>query len=399
MASRGRANVLFKHLEVLKHKFGPQVADTIGLIGHSRGGEAVVRAPGVIGASTAPVNLRNISAIISLGPTDQNEKENLTQNIPYFVLYGSRDGDVAGFRNPKRAHLAPTAPAIPAGSGGFSLYDRAVNLTMKSMSFVYAATHNGFITTNKDFTAGGVISPTIQHRITLAYMNAFMRQHLLGEDIWKSYFTGEFIPGSTGYSKIFQQYQEMIPGNSQMIDNFENAPHNFAVSSSSQPVAHSRAGTGLTEGFLNPHASLGSLDVDSPHETNGLKVTGWAAADTLTFTVLAGGLDVTAWTHFSFRITQVARKTNSPIDTMRVAIVDANTPSHHHEVVLSRNVPDPDNRPDDATLTKSAFMTVRIALADYQAHGVDLTMVQSVELKFPAAGAGNIEIDDLEFTK
>lgn len=395
MASRGRANVLFKHLEVLKHKLGAQVADNIALVGHSRGGEAVVRAANVIGTSSAPADLRNIATIISLGPTDQYEKENLTQDIPYFVLYGSRDGDVDGSRNPKRVHLAPTAAAIPGGSGGFSLYDRAVNGTVKSMSFVYAATHNGFITNNRDFTAGGVIPIAIQRRITLAYMNAFMRQHLLGEETWKSYFTGKFIPGSTSYNKIFQQYKDMIPGNSRMIDNFEDVPHKWDVSSSSQPVSHSRAGTGLAEGFLNPHAPL---DIDSPHETNGLKVTGWAAADTLTFTVLAGGLNVMAWTHVSFRITQVARKTNSTIDTMKVALVDANVPPGRHEMVLSRKVPDPDSRPDDPTLTKSAFMTIRIALADYQAN-VDLTKVQLVEFLFPAGGAGNIEIDDLEFTK
>lgn len=396
MAIRGRANVLFKHLEILKHKFGAQVADSIGLIGHSRGGEAVVRAADFIGASSAPADLRTINAIISLAPTDLWEQEDLTQDIPYFVLYGSRDGDVDGTRITKRFHLAPAAPAIAAGSGGFSLYDRAVNSTVKSMSFVYGATHNGFITSNKDF-ALGVISPAIQKRITLAYMNAFMRRHLLGEDAWKSYFTGDFIPGSTGYQKIFQQYQEMAAGSSQMVDNFENAPHDWAASSSGQAVAHSRAGTGLAEGFLNPHAP--TLDIDSPHETNGLKVTGWAAADTLTFTVAAAGLNVNSWTHISFRITQVARKVNSPIDTMRVALADANIPPNRHEIVLSRPVPAPDLRPDDATLTKSAFMTVRIALADYQANGVDLAQVQLVELLFPAGGAGNIEIDDLEFTE
>ncbi len=83
---------------------------------------------------------------------------------------------------------------------------------------------------------------------------------------------------------------------------------------------------------------------------------------------------------------------------MRVAITDADTPSRRHEMVLSRTVPDPDFRRDDASLTKSAFMTIRIPLADYAAH-VNLTRVQSVELMFPTAGTGNIEIDDVEFTR
>jgi dienelactone hydrolase len=414
MGSRGRANVIFRHLEVLKRKFGTNVENKIGFIGHSRGGEAVVRAAGLIGASTAPSDLQNIAAVISLAPTDQYEKENLTQDIPYFVLYGSRDTDVKGSSMTNRVHNPN--PAIPAGCGGFSLYDRAVNAVspvvpssrkVKSMAFVYGASHNGFITTSdrdpKFFPPGSApgspgtnISTFGDRREQAAaggYMNAFLRQHLFGEEIWKSYFTGEFIPGSIGSNQIFQQYKDLVvaSANSRTIDDFENAPHNWATSSSGQPVAHSRSGTGLAEGLLNKHAPL---DVDSPHETNGLKVTDWAAADTLTFTVLA---DVSAWTHFSFRITQVARRTNSPINTMKVAIVDANT--HRHEVVLSRNVPNPDNRPDDPALTKSALMTIRMPLADYWANGVDRTQVQSVELVFPATGAGNIEVDDLEFTK
>jgi hypothetical protein len=319
----------------------------------------------------------------------------LTQDIPYFVLYGSRDGDVSGGTLPNRVHMP--AIAIPSGSGGFSLYDRAVNHTVKSLTFVYNATHNGFITTNKDFTSGGVIAPGTQKRITLAYMNAFMRQHLLGETIWNSYFTGQFIPGSTGYKKVFQQFKNMIPGESQMVDDFENLPHDFAVSSFGQPVAHSRAGPGLAEGFLNPHAP--TIDVDSPHETNGLKITDWQPADTLTFTVDPAGLDVTTWTHVSFRICQVARKINSTINTLRVALEDANGLPGRHEVVLPKAVPDPDLRPDVASLTKSALMTIRIPLAEYQSNGVDLTKLKIVELLFPAAGKGNIEVDDFEFTK
>lgn len=416
LAPRGRANVLFRHLEVLKHKFGTRIDDSIGLIGHSRGGEAVVRAADFIGTSPAPAGLRTIKAIISLAPTDRWEQEDLIQDIPYFVLYGSRDCDIDGGRKKKRFHLAPKATAVPAGSGGFSLYDRARNnmvnpvACVKSMAFVYGANHNGFITTNDKESERRTLhgSPsgskavnistlgTRAQRVTArAYMNAFLRQHLMGETTWKSFFTGDFIPGSTGYNKIFLQYKDMVPGHSYVIDHFEDTPHQWDVSSSGQSVSYSPAGAGQAEGFLNPFAP--TIDVDSPHETNGLKVTGWNKSDTLTFTVLAGGLDVRAWTHLSFRIAQVARRTNSPISTMKVAIVDANDISHPYEIALSRTVPDPHPRPDDPTLTKSAFMTVRIALANYQAH-VDLAKVKSIEFRFPASGSGNVELDDIEFT-
>jgi len=40
----GRSNLLYLHLKIIKAKFGVKVQNNIDLIGHSRGGEAVVRA-------------------------------------------------------------------------------------------------------------------------------------------------------------------------------------------------------------------------------------------------------------------------------------------------------------------------------------------------------------------
>lgn len=387
LAPRGRADVIAQHLQVLQNKFGARIANSIGLIGHSRGGEAVVR---VAATSGSP-----IKAIISLAPSDHWEVEQVSNNIPYFVLYGSRDGDLSGSRLDNRAHNPK--PAIPSGSGAFSLYDRSVNGSVKSMSFVYGATHNGFTTTNKDFK-GTAISNSIQQNITRAYMHAFLRQHLLGEQVWKAYFTGEFIPPSTGYTGIYQQYREMITGNFKTVDDFENSPYDWTQSSSAQAVTHSRAGTGLAEG------SLHTLDNNSPHETSGLQIIDWNAGDRLTFAVLPGGFDARPWTHLSFRVTQVAGKANSTIDTMKVALIDAGT--HRHEVALNKKVPDPDPRvktvlqpgAENPSLRKSALMTIRLPLADY-ANNMDLSKVTSVQFVFPATGAGNIQIDELEFTK
>jgi dienelactone hydrolase len=421
LAARGRANVMFKHLEVLKHKFAAQVENKIGLLGHSRGGEAVVRAAGTIGTSSAPADLRNIVAIISLAPTDRYEKENLTQNIPYFVLYGSKDGDVSGIRENRRMHLRPSDPTVHSGSGGFSLYDRASNATVKSMAFVYGATHNGFITTSERdpkwslSTAPG--SPEVnisglddrkQRAAARAYLNAFMRQHVLGEAIWRSYFTGEFIPGSVTTDKIFLQYKEMAPASFDTLDDFEDvAVDDPAISSSGQAVVHNRGGTGLDEGFLNPFAP--SIDQDSPHETFGLKVTGWMANDTLAFTVTTNvaGKDVTAFSHLSFRLTQVARRVNSRIDDLKVVVEDIL--ANRFAAPLGRTIPDPDHKflvkfrpaplpPLTFNLTKSAFLTIRIPLSIYTANGIDLTKVKLVRFEFPTTGAGNIEIDNVDFT-
>jgi hypothetical protein len=96
MAALGRSNVLFLHLEALKNKFSTNIQNNIGLIGHSRGGEAVVAAERYISSQTIAnlSGIDQIKAIFSLAPTDQYALERLS-GVPYFLLYGSRDGDVS----------------------------------------------------------------------------------------------------------------------------------------------------------------------------------------------------------------------------------------------------------------------------------------------------------------
>ena len=87
---------MFHYLKVLKAKFANQVQNNIGLLGHSRGGEAVVRVANDIEASVAPANLNDVKAIASLAPSDNFEVETLSRAIPFFVLYGSMDTDISG---------------------------------------------------------------------------------------------------------------------------------------------------------------------------------------------------------------------------------------------------------------------------------------------------------------
>ena len=60
--------MLHKHLQILFTRFGTHVANNIGIMGHSRGGEAVV-----IAARLNQQEARgyNLNAVISLAPTDQ----------------------------------------------------------------------------------------------------------------------------------------------------------------------------------------------------------------------------------------------------------------------------------------------------------------------------------------
>src|SRR5699024_6800869 len=205
------ANLLYKHLQVIKSKFGNVVENNIGIVGHSRGGESVVRVAKDIANSSAPTSLNNIKAILSLAPTDLWEEENLTQDIPYFVLYGSKDGDVSGLVSSVRMDGSNKI----VGTGGFSLYDRTNNAKEKSMAFVYGATHNGFITDNHDYPDPTVKleSLTTQYAISKAYVNSFFRIYLKNEELWLPIFSDAFIPNSVNKKDIYLQHQNLANRN------------------------------------------------------------------------------------------------------------------------------------------------------------------------------------------
>lgn len=436
MATRGRSNLIFAHLKVLNKKFNipaVQLANNIGIIGHSRGGEAVVRAAKDIGTSIAPAGLKTLKAIIALAPTDATEKESLTQNIPFYILYGSRDGDARGATIPQGVESVRYAPppASYRGSGGFSLYDRTNNNTEKAMSFVYKACHNGFITFNEDDLYAVCITATHQQEITKAYMNAFLRMHQKNEAVWKPYFWGEFIPASVTEKKIYPQYKKMST-DTKVIQDFDG----IAIGTFTQSTGITKtigdcdlkmltfAPAGATYGGVTAITDNNAARIDqhSPHETKAMKVK-WAASETLTLTLPDAGVNVSALKCLSFRIAIVPvippglhdldlapAGTYSSLDQLKIRLKDN---ANSHESVISRKIPAPDareTRQDDkvgatilpvkvlANYTKSAMMTIRMDLANYANAGVDLTKITELTFVFPPSGDGHVIIDEILFS-
>ncbi len=111
-----------------------------GLMGHSRGGEGVVRAFAVQKTPATAVAGLRVKAVCSLAPTDQLGASNADQlslpaqsSVSYLVLYGGLDGDVSGARQQTN---------IDFGGSGFRLYDRSQ--CDKAMVYVPFATHDRF---------------------------------------------------------------------------------------------------------------------------------------------------------------------------------------------------------------------------------------------------------------
>ena len=96
----------------------------VGIAGHSRGAESVVRAARINTSESLGWNLK---AGISIAPTDYNHYGD--PGIPLLVIYGANDGDVAG-----------TWPDRTC----FNIFDESGR--PRSFAFVYGATHDRFNT-------------------------------------------------------------------------------------------------------------------------------------------------------------------------------------------------------------------------------------------------------------
>lgn len=393
MMATGRARILRRHLQLLFASFGGRAANNVGIMGHSRGGEAVTAA--------ARLNHNegwgyNINAVIALAPSDWILHESFIApwSVPFHVLYGSLDGDIAGIEET-----------------GFSMYDRASG-SVKSMAFVYGACHDRFNTIwgDGDFNFGQlgpadqarVIPADTHQKIAKGYMAAFFRQHLRGEAQWRGIFTGDWVPAApraaTPGLRIYTQYEDTAV---RTVDSFEG-PH------SSSSWATSTIGGAVTETGLpaTPQENeLATLDTQSPHQTGGLLLRWDGTTDSLDYTVPPGERDVRAYAVLAFRIAQRVDSASNPMgqaQDLRVTLTDGAGISRAIRVSKLAEVPYPDVR-EYNSYTKSAMCTVRIPISAYTIRclnvpEVNVADVVSVRFEFAEKLTGEIEIDSLQFT-
>lgn len=400
MGSLGRARILFEHLNILKTAFGAKAANDIGIMGHSRGGEAVVAAARLNKQDSLG---HNINAIISLSPVDHynNEKLGGQWATPYFVIYGAMDGDVAGGLD-------------QSWKTGFALYDRATD-AQKSMAFVYGATHDRFnlINPDVDIYSGWselgstdipkLLSADTHKTIAKAYMTAFFRWHLKDEDQWEGIFKGEWMPAEVakaeaGKVKIYTQYSDTTKT---VIDDFEDAhtSTSWQVSTNGGSVDDSN-----TLPVDPVEDELFDIDIHSPHDTSGLILQWNDLGDKLEFKPPAP-INVKSYHAVSFRVTQKVDSPENPVDQIQdfyLTLADTNNKSRAIKVSKFGEVPFPQNRYYNE-YTKSAMCTIRIPLHVYEIEvlykdRVDLQNIKSISFEFNIKTQGEIEIDSLEFT-
>ncbi|MGH7023351.1 MAG: alpha/beta hydrolase family protein [Caulobacteraceae bacterium] len=354
----------------------------VGIGGHSRGGEAVVRAARI---NTAEGLGWNIRAGASIAPTDYHHYAG--PGVPLMVIYGANDGDVAGTW-PDRT--------------GFNIYDEAGR--PRSFVFVYGATHDQFntvwaptfLSVESDIAPGDVaqlISLGDHENVAKGYITAFLQAHLQGQDEQLAYLSDGLKPSLVAGLQIHTSHQVSA---GLTVDDFEGG--NPGLNRLGGPVTDASLAA-LSENALH------ALDIHSPHITKGADIAWTSTAGVYVSQVPATDADVSAFTAFSFRVTQKyaspRNPANQPADLF-VRLTDGSGRSRAINAGIFTDIPYPYVR-GYADLIKSAMKSVRMPLASWAianlgAQDVDLADVRSVGFEFSIDLTGEIEIDDIEFS-
>jgi hypothetical protein len=221
--SDGRAWLLLKHLEVWKRwndssagPFSHKVdMNNIGLMGHSRGGEAVGIAAAFNRLSHYPddANVKfnfnfNIKSVFAIAPVDGQYRPagvpNPLENVNYMVIHGSHDGDVSSFNGLRAFQRIKFTDGKP---------------WFKAAWYVYRANHGQWnsVWGNKDngprsgryLDLRGLISEEEQRQFSKVTIGAFMEATLHGKSEYLPMFRDHRVAGAwlpkTMYITRFQE--------------------------------------------------------------------------------------------------------------------------------------------------------------------------------------------------
>jgi hypothetical protein len=404
------------------------VQNDIALLGHSRGGEAVLTAARKFGDWGLD---HDVNAVICLAPTDNDEDggleglESLSGNDSpaLLVIYGSMDEDVYGYCVSGNAAGCGAVPGDPQATG-FSLYDRAggegsteyvgsgSTVVNKTMLFVERATHNGWRETCIN-PGLGVFNPPLdcgQHQDLLrGYANAFLRWRLHGQSEFESYFTGDWklpLVAADGLRVLVQHSSG--PGR-RVIDNFENGA--WAAANIGTVTKETQV-TIVQEGPLFDHGNF-----TSPHDTDGLVVR-WSTHPLLVepwlrWNLPAGGTlfghayrDLTKFETLSLRLGLMHGAAQNPVGQPTNLYLRLRDGSGALSPKVSLNAFAELTYPHSAQVVnplqdlvsapKSSLRTARVPLEFFT--GIDLDDVHAIELVFGdnAHLQGELLLDSLE---
>lgn len=327
----------------------------ISVSGHSRGGEASVAAFTLNAALPSPFSITSVSSIAPV------ESQSSVVTVPYFVILPAADGDVSDL-------------------DGARIYDRASDATTKSGIDVYGANHNFFNTVWAadwdDWTDSGwgpkpdAIPAADQQRLGEAWLAAFVRSNLLSETVYNDMLRGNLTFPSFAGRKVYAFHHES---------------------------QHSRIESGTGAG--SPNATATEMTATPyPHDTSAVRV-GWSAGSA-TYTWTMAAMDVSSFEVLSFRAAQTNLAPPNPMSGGQELQVQLQSGATVRATYTGQfdPIPKPYVRPGT---DHNVMTTVRIPLHSFIMNnsGLPLTGIDTIVFRFTNPTTGEINVDDVEFSR
>jgi hypothetical protein len=398
-----RGIVLLQHLQLWRewnrtpsHPFFTKVdMGSIGLSGHSRGGEAIVAAAlfneTLNNPSDPPVGKTsrnygfNIKSLYAIAPVDgQFDAGPITlTNADYYTMHGTHDGDVSNF-------------------AGLKMYNRAypvnnsTNYT-KGFVWVHGANHGQWNTdwgTCCESSVGpsALISATDQRQIGKTYMSAFFQSELKGWTPYRYFLNGEATFASLPSAVRVTQYQD---AQRMFLNHYEEDDDE---STGSQPGI-----TNIPIGSLANYEDYRFNDPSGPHflwgDTDGL-IMGWNQEGN-ELQIEMKDVPVPDFTHLALHVGQTHESPsnlNTPGSNQNFSIQLEFSSGMGTEVQIS----------DFGVLvyplvttagTKSVQQTIRIPFNHLISKSGDRARdIRKIILRFNKKASGLLAVDEIQFT-
>jgi hypothetical protein len=387
--------------------------NTIIWIGHSRGGEGVVRAYErmVLGLNN-PVNYdeNDIQIISSIAPTDFLNSS--PRGVRYHLLYGSSDGDVCGCPNNDIAD-------------SFNLFERSAGL--RASTYVQGADHNDFNCCGvNDFQgpAGTAIGNAEAQDVAKGAWLALIKYMLEGDLAARDYLTRQWETlrpiGVSATTPVVNDFKHAVGTAGDLVIDDYQTQTSTALSSSGGTVTFNVLN--VSEALCNDNNLDFTWVVSDP--MNGMvrgrttdtgrnvafDYNAPATAAFMEFAIVPAQTNWSAKAFLSFRAAQGTRHPETtPIladQTFTVILRDANNVTSAINIgAYSGGVEEPYQRTGFGAGAgwQNEYEVIRIRLGDFLTNGSGLDLANIVALRFEFGGAGatargRILMDDVMVT-
>ena len=383
-------------------------------IGHSRGGEGVVRAyDRLFDAEFVPSNfsIDDLVLVSSIAPTTFLPRPQvLPHEVNYHLWVGSADADVTGAPGPHEP---------------FGILERAKSAKMATV--LQGAGHGVFHDGGGSWVADGPcqVSRLRAHRIIKGYLLPLVAHFVHGDIpstdfLWRQWehFQPIGAPANPDGCIVVSLEYHQDPADVFVIDDFEKKP---ALTKSSSDGRVEFTVTDIEEGQLDDANTSLTWDPNDPF--NGMTrapkglddpegiVFSWNGPAWIEWEVIPGESDFTDDTYLSFRACQGTRHPNT-VAVLEDVTFDVTLRSGFGATstigigVYGGGIEEPYQRTGIGSGAgwSNEFETIRIRLTDFLANGsgLNLSRVEAVRLDFGAAGRspeGRLGFDDLEIVR